>query len=99
MTTFRDIRFINFINEILKYEQINIDEIYLLINRYTFTKKKSYFGRNWEKKKESQVRYHRHWIRMAEGIKVLEPIKIHLWNVNLDNGLKFLQTYERGKRK
>jgi len=79
-----------FKQEVLKYDSLYIEDLHMLIRRYTFdcNRKFTFFkSRNpiltTAKAKSS---YYRFWIRMLEKQKILIPKKPFVWEVN--NGFK-----------
>lgn len=66
---------------------INIDELYLILNRISYSDKKQYFGYSKDAKFNSRLKYHRHFIIMLEGEEILErlPNAIQAWRINRDD--------------
>ena len=82
---FQTKRFKAFKKDVEEFYLINIDELYMLINRHTHTQKKSFFKSRGEGNffSAGRIRYHRYWIKMLEGIGVLEPLPhlVQTWKV------------------
>jgi len=76
-------RFHRFRAEVMKFQELSITELYILINRVTNTSKRHYFGSTFDSKLMSRLSYYRHWLVMlqAEGTIIPIPEKIQTWRV------------------
>jgi len=61
---------------------ITTNELYILINRYTYSDKKRYFGYSRGSRFDSRLNYHRYFIKMLVGEGILiETEKFGIWRV------------------
>lgn len=77
----QSLAFENFKSDVLKLDYVDIDTLYLFINRHTCNFKSPY-GFN------ARLRYHRFFIKMLEGQGIIVPTeRFQFWRVERDSSL------------